>query len=367
MKIAILGTRGIPNNYGGFERAAENLSVIWVKSGHEVTVYNPDGHPYEGDEWEGVKIKRVFSRESKLGVWGTFIYDYLCLKDAVKDSYDIILELGYVPGAFFLDIKRKAKSVVITNVDGLEWRRKKWNMLLQKFAKYCERKAVRFSDYIVADNLGIRRYYAEHYKKEAFYIPYGVEVFDEPLEEVLKNFKVEKFMYYIVVARIEPENNLDMVLEGFLSSSSTLPIIVVGNHGTKHGKYLLEKYKKFRNIRFVGGIYDRVKLGTLRYFSKIHFHGHSVGGTNPSLLEAMAAGAYIAAHDNEFNRSVLGDDGVYFSSPEDIKEIILNYDENIRKRFARNNLKKVNEVYNWEVVAKQYLELFNRVLKENNG
>ena len=110
MRIAILGTRGIPNKYGGFEQNAENLSKLWVKYGHSVTVYNPDYHPYKDNEWNGVRIKHVFSREDKLGIWGNFVYDYLCLRDAAKQDYNIILNLGYTPSAIFFGLKKKTRA-----------------------------------------------------------------------------------------------------------------------------------------------------------------------------------------------------------------------------------------------------------------
>ena len=305
MKIAILGTRGIPNNYGGFEQNAENLSQWWVKLGHEVTVYNPDYHPYKESDWNGVKIRHIFSREDKLGIWGTFIYDYLCLKDAVEQDYDIILNLGYVPSALFFNLKKKTKAKFITNMDGLEWKRSKWNNLLKKFIKYCEKRAVKLSDFLVADNPGIEDYYRENYNvKNIRYIAYGAELFNNPNIKYLKEFNVEPYNYYMLVARLEPENNVEMILDGYLLSNSKEPFIVVGGLKNKYAKYLLNKYRNKKNIRFVGGIYNYDKLSSLRWYAKLYFHGHSVGGTNPSLLEAMASNAYIAAHNNFFNKYI---------------------------------------------------------------
>ncbi len=364
MKIAILGTRGIPNNYGGFEQNAENFSKWWVKLGHEVTVYNPDYHPYKKKEWNGIKIKHIFSREDKLGMWGNFIYDYLCLKDVVKQNYDIILNLGYVPSALFFKLKNKTKAKFITNMDGLEWKRSKWNSILKKFIKYCERRAVSLSDFLIADNPAIEDYYRKTYGVSYIrYIPYGAELFSNPDVNYLEEYNLEPLKYYMLVARLEPENNIELILDGYLMADVKEPFLVVGGLKNKYAKYLLKKYKGVNKIKFLGGIYDYKKLSSLRWFSKLYFHGHSVGGTNPSLLEAMASNAYIAAHDNPFNRNVLGKEGFYFKTREDVKRLIKNYTDEYREEFIEKNRQKIKEIYNWEKVSKAYLDVFEEVLQ----
>jgi len=363
MKIAILGTRGIPNNYGGFEQNAENLSRWWVKLGHKVTVYNPDYHSYKGEEWEGVRIKHIFSREDMLGIWGTFIYDYLCLRDAVKEGYDIILNLGYAPSALFFYLRERTSAKFVTNMDGLEWKRAKWNKVLKKFIKFCEKKAIELSDFLIVDNEGIKDYYKENYGIENIkFIPYGAKLFNNPKEEYLKEFNLEPYGYYMLVARLEPENNIEVILDGYIKAEAKEPFIVVGGLKNKYAKYLLQKYARFGKIKFVGGIYDYEKLSSLRWFSKLYFHGHSVGGTNPSLLEAMASNAYIVAHDNIFNRNVLGPHGFYFKNEKDIAEIIKEYTDKYRGEFISKNRQKIEEIYNWEKVSKAYLDVFEEVL-----
>ncbi len=365
MKIAILGTRGIPNNYGGFEQNAENLSRKWVEMGHKVSVYVPIEHPFKGDTWYGVKLIRIFSREDKLGIWGTFIYDFLCLLDATRKDYDIVLELGYSPNSLFYFLKPLLSGKLITFMDGLEWKRAKWNGLLKLVLKVSELLAVKFSDLVVADNEGIKKYYEKKFGISPPTFPHGADIFSNPDRQYLRSYNLRKFSYYMLVARFEPENNLDMILEGYLKSGSKNPFIVVGNPGTRHGKYLLKKYGKVENIRFVGAIYDQNKLSSLRWFSKIYFHGHSVGGTNPSLLEAMASGAFIAAHDNPFNRNVVGEDAVYFKNSDDVAEIIKNEDNLLKKKeqFIENNRRKIREIYNWDKIARRYIELFEELLK----
>ncbi len=362
MKIAILGTRGIPHNYGGFEQCSEKLSERWVKNGHSVTVYNPDEHNYKKNEWKRVKIKHVFSKESKLGMLGTFIYDYFCLKSAVKEDFDVILNLGYVPSALFFYLKSKTRAKFITNMDGLEWKRDKWNSILKKFIKFCEKRAIKHSDILVFDNIGIRDYYLSHFNVEGTIIEYGAEVFNKPDLNVLKRYNVKEYGYFLTIARFEPENNLKTIIEGFLKSKVTEPLLLIGNPNTKFGKSLVKDYANNLKIHFLGEIYNQKKLNTLRMLSKLYFHGHSVGGTNPSLLEAMAAGSYIVAHKNVFNRSVLENNGLYFENSENISKIIKSFDENKRKIYAEKNRKKIIEFYNWDLIAEKYLKLFDYIL-----
>ena len=364
MKIAILGTRGIPNNYGGFEQNAENLSAYWVKKGHEVVVYNPDEHPYKKDNWNGVKIKHIFAKESKLGIWGTFIYDFLCLKDAISRDFDIILNMGYVPSALFFDLKKRTKAKFVTNMDGLEWKRTKWNKILKKFIRFCEKKAVMLSDALISDNPGIRDYYLMVYDKSSYYIPYGATLFNTPDEKILEDFSLQKFSYYILVARLEPENNIETILDGYTMSRTPEPFIVVGRTNTKFGRYLVRKYRNNHRIKFVGAIYDYKILSTLRWYSKLYFHGHSVGGTNPSLLEAMASNAYIVAHENPFNRYVLGKDAFYFRTPKDVAKIIKEYTDEFRDVFIPNNRRKIKEIYNWDKISEEYIKVFKYLCEE---
>ena len=157
MKIAILGTRGIPNNYGGFEQCAEFLSVGLVEKGNQVTVYSPDFHPYKEKYYKGVSIIRKKSLKYFLGNSASnFIYDYLCFKDAVRKDFDIILELGLITSSLSIIFCNHKNKIIVTNLDGLEWKRSKWNMIIQKTTKMLEKYGVMHSDYLIADNIGIK-------------------------------------------------------------------------------------------------------------------------------------------------------------------------------------------------------------------
>jgi len=367
MKIAILGTKGIPNNYGGFEQFAEYLSVGLANLGHEVTVYNPDFHPFAGNEFKGVRIVKVFSPEKFIGAAANFIYDHLCLQHALKQDYDLIYEAGYHSVAFsykLLGIKKRIRPVLLTNMDGLEWKRSKWSGFTRNLIKRLEKIAVDESPYLISDNEGIRKYYKTQFNRDSFFLPYGADHVEKVEERFLKERNLTPHSYFMVVARLEPENNIELVLEGYSQSPSVFPMIVVGNYKTKYGEYLKSKYNQ-PNVLFVGGIYDKKQLDSLRHFSIGYFHGHSVGGTNPSLLEAMACRCFIIAHDNEFNHGVLGDDALYVSSVDDIKEVVTNIEE-LRKinqvNFDRANFEKVNTIYNWDLIIKQHENLFDSLI-----
>ena len=363
MKIAILGTRGIPNNYGGFEQCAEYLSIGLVEKGHQVTVYSPDFHPYKEEVYQGIRIIRKASFQSFFGNSASnFIYDYLCLKDAVKKDFDIILELGLITSALSIIFCNHKNKVIVTNLDGLEWKRSKWNNIIQNITKTLEKYGVKHSDYLIADNVGIKKYIHDTYNRDSEFIPYGAIAVAIPNPNCLKELGLVPDNYLLSIARLEPENNLETMFDGYIASEIKIPYFVVGNHLTAYGDFLKDKYRN-TGIIFLGGIFNKLHLDNFRYYSSFYLHGHSVGGTNPSLLEAMAANTFILAHDNQFNKSVINENAYYFNSPNSLATLLT--DNEILKNkleFARNNLKRIDEVYKWSVVVNQYESYFKRIL-----
>lgn len=366
MKIAIAGTRGIPNNYGGFEQCAEFLSVLLAQKGHRVTVYSTHYHPYRLNAFKGVHVKHCFNPEKHIGTAGNFIYDYLCMRDAVKQEYDILLVLGYTTASVFYPFMNYKKTVLITNMDGLEWKRDKWNNIVKKLAKWFEKLGAMHSHYLVADNMKIKEYYQKTYNRDATFIAYGCQAFTDPDERVLLKQGVEKFKYSILVARMEAENNVAMILEGFTKSNQQGKLLVVGNLTTGYGQQMQLQYGNDSRVQFTGGIYDLQQLNNLRYYSQYYFHGHSVGGTNPSLLEAMASGAFIVAHKNDFNESILGDDALYFSDAVSLTTLMnnSNVEQKARTEAVTDNYKKVENIYNWNIIADKYEQLFSALINK---
>ncbi len=362
MNIAILGTRGIPNRYGGFEQCAEKLSLNFRRAGHSVFVYVPNDHSYKELVWNDIKLERIFSNEKIFKSFNSLIYDFLSLKHAVKKEHDIILELGYNPAGYFLNLIADTNKKIVTNMDGLEWKRGKWNKYIQKFSKLCERKAVQYSTALIADNIGIQEYIKREYGRDSIYLPYGAEIFDNPEKKVLDYYNIKMNEYFMLMARLEPENNTEMILDGYAASNSNKPFLVIGSHHTKYGKYLLDKFRN-KNVRFLGGIYDYNIVSTLRYYSCTYFHGHSVGGTNPSLLEAMASNARIAAHDNIFNKSILKECALYFKNSNDVKLYIKGNRDLFNIKWIEKNKELILTEYNWERISQGYLTLFKELIE----
>lgn len=363
-KIAIIGTRGIPNHYGGFEQFAEYVSVCMVKQGHEVTVYNSHKHPFQKSQWNGVSIVHCNDPEYKYGTIGQFIYDLNCILSTRKKNFDIILQLGYTSSSIWGRLLPRNKSIVTTNMDGLEWKRSKFSKPVQTFLKFAERLAINHSDYLISDSVGIQDYLFSKYKKQSVFIPYGADIFSDASEEIIKSYNVKPYTYNMLVARLEPENSIEIILDGVASSSIDDVFLVIGNHDTKFGEYLQNKFRSNKNIRFLGGIYDINVLNNLRHYSNLYFHGHTVGGTNPSLLEAMASNALICAHDNVFNKSILENDAFYFKNDKDIISLLERVDKKEFSTYLDNNVEKIKTIYSWSSISEQYLNHFHQIIKK---
>jgi glycosyltransferase involved in cell wall biosynthesis len=363
MKIGILGTRGIPNNYGGFEQFAEYLAVGLVELGAEVWVYNSHNHPCKETSWNHVNLIQCFDPEYRMGLAGQFVYDFNCITDSRKRNFDILLQLGYTTNSIWCKLLPRTAKVV-TNMDGLEWQRSKYNKLIRNFLKYAEKLAAASSNLLIADALPINDYLQKTYPVPSVYISYGADVFNLSDKNALTPFNVRPREYFLLIARLQPDNHIEEIIKGVIASGTNFPLLVIGNTMNRHGKYLTEKYTSAR-VQFLGSIFDKNILNQLRHFSGLYFHGHSAGGTNPSLLEAMAASATICAHDNVFNRSVLGNDALYFKNEFDIAKIL---DAHSQKPdytlFTANNLAKIGQNHAWKNIIASYHNAFAGLLQK---
>ena len=367
MKIAIIGTRGIPNFYGGFEQFAEYLAKGLVSKKHEITVYNSSSHPYKESIWQGVHIVHCNDPEDKWGTVGQFVYDLNCIRHARKQNFEIILQLGYTSSSIWGWLLPK-KSIITTNMDGLEWKRSKYSKPVQMFLQKAEYLGVKFSDYLISDSIGIQDYLQKKYKVNSTYIPYGAHLFIDTDISILQKYKLEEYQYNMLIARFEPENNLETILDGVAKSAKSQTFLVIGKYETTFGQYLVNKFKQNINIRFLGPIYDINILNNLRYYSNIYFHGHSVGGTNPSLLEAMASNGLICAHNNTFNKTILQEDAFYFSNSDEVKEYVEKVEKMKYLNFIDNNTQKIKSLYSWEKIIDDYenhfVSIYNKKQKK---
>ncbi|MBD1395408.1 DUF1972 domain-containing protein [Mucilaginibacter glaciei] len=365
MRIAIIGTRGIPNHYGGFEQCAEYLAEGLVKKGYDVVVYNSHNHPYQNSEWRSVKICHCYDPENKIGTAGQFIYDLNCILDLKRKDFDVILQLGYTSSSVWNWLLPR-NAVVTTNMDGLEWTRSKYSKPVQRFLKLAEKLAAVKSDHLIADSLQIQTYLKDKYGREATYIPYGAELFDDNDTSVLDEYKLRPFNYDMLIARMEPENSLEVILEGVAKANLDRPFLVIGCAKTKYAKYLKSKFGHCKQIRFYNGIYDMDKLNNLRYHANLYFHGHTVGGTNPSLLESMASNSLICSHKNKFNCDVLGDDALYFSTPADVSGHLQTAKKSTGQyaTMMANNRQKIKDVYSRENIVNAYANHFEAIVSQ---
>jgi glycosyltransferase involved in cell wall biosynthesis len=367
MKIGILGTRGIPNQYGGFEQLAEYLSVGLLKKSFEVYVYNTHNHSYQEKTWNGVNIIHCFNPEDKLKTAGQFIYDFNCILDARKRDFDVLLILGYTSISVWGRLFPK-KAAIIINMDGLEWKRNKYAGKIRKFLFYAEKLAVKFCDYFVADSLAIQKYLQSKYDIPSTFIAYGAEMPGQAQVSDLEEKDLTPFQYFLIIARMEPENNIEMMLDGFSASRSDKKMILIGNPTNQYGTFLQNKFWADKRIIFLGAIYDKPKLHSLKAFSSLYFHGHSAGGTNPSLLEAMASGALIAANNNEFNASLLRKDAYYFLDSDEIKNLVENVTHGPKEELMiANNIKKIREEFSWPKIIDEYAEFIMACCHDKNS
>ncbi|MBI5971497.1 MAG: DUF1972 domain-containing protein [Deltaproteobacteria bacterium] len=360
MKLAILGARGIPAKYGGFETFAEELSARLVRLDVEVTVYCEGTGASSPASYRGVKLAYVPS--PALGPLTTIFYDLRCLWHA-RRSYDAVYMLGY-GASFFCFIPRLFGSKVLINMDGIEWARGKWGGAAKTYFKVMEFLAMKTPNMIIADAEGIKDHLLRRHKKipKCAVIPYGAEVIGAaPNPAMLDEWGLRPREYYLVVCRLEPENNVAEIINGFKSSDTRRPLVIAGNHkaDTPYVKMLAGNAKE--RVRFIGAVYDRMKLAALRFHCAAYFHGHTVGGTNPSLLEALSCGNVVVAHDNAFNREV-APQAFYFKDaekdiPAAVKEIESMTAEK-RRSLEEGAKDRIRVYYSWDKAAERYLSLF---------
>lgn len=341
--IAIVGTVGLPACYGGFETLVENLINENYKN-EEITVYC-SSYNYESkvSRYKGARLVYLpFKANGPQSV----IYDVASLIHALFTRPNAILILG-VSGCFFLPFFRIFSSAkIVTNIDGLEWKRDKWGKWARRFLKFSEKQAVKYSDIIVSDNQAIADYVAEEYDVVSSVIAYGG---DHAVSNIINN---SNGGYALSLCRIEPENNVEMILESFSKTEKHLKFI--GNwEASDFGKKMKAQYSKFNNIEIIDPIYDVSRLAEIRSACSFYVHGHSAGGTNPSLVEMMHFGKPIVCFDCSYNRASTEDIATYFSCANSLIYIINNENE-------INNGSYMLEIaqlkYTWKAVGKQYFE-----------
>jgi glycosyltransferase involved in cell wall biosynthesis len=366
IRLAILGTHGIPANYGGFETFAEELALRLVKEGDfEVTVYVPAAEMSQPDAtYKGVKLQPVKS-PGKGGV-ANGLFDVWSLF-ACLGKHDIVYLCGY-GAAFMAFLPRLFGARVWINIGGLEWMRTKWSMPVRAYVKISEWFCGIAASRVICDAQALLDYYSKAYWSPAAlsFVAYGVAPLPLSTESAsLLPAGLTPLGYDLVVARLEPENKILEIIQGYQAHPGTRPLVVVGNVDPRPYVKALQAAAQDRVI-FLGGVYDKKRLAALRRYAYIAFHGHSVGGTNPSLLEAIAAGRPIIAHDNPFNREVGGDLLRYFKGPADIPAALATLEREGAVRDLDQMVKATEWLdlhYSWDKIASQYADLFRADLQ----
>lgn len=359
--VRILGTHGVPANYGGFETAAENVAKFLVSQGWRVVVYCqvPGDGPIVNDTWEG--IERVSIPISKDGWLGTSKFDWISIKHASKFR-DVCLTFGYNTGVFnFMQRLRGIPNVI--NMDGIEWSRARWGFFKQAILYVNERFAALFGNHLIADHPEIEKYlWTRAPKKKISTITYGAHPITDPDLTVLEEFGLEQGKFLTLIARPIPENSLLELVTGFSKKRRDAKLVVLGKLDPDDPYHRSVLDSASDEVVFVGSIFDARRVQALRYYSRGYLHGHTVGGTNPSLVEAMAASNPVIAQDNLYNRWVAQDAALYFTTIDDVSEhvdsILKNPD--LAKRMSDAAHTRYESEFTWEHVAGQYEQVLNR-------
>ena len=360
--LRILGTRGIPAAHGGFETFAEYLSLYLVGKGWRVIVYCQEvgNGVLREDTWQGVG--RVCIPTAQSGAWGTVVFDWRSVRHAASHG-DLCLTLGYNTAAFCALLRLRGITNVI-NMDGLEWMRSKWGPLARAWLYLNERLGCWLGNHLIADHPQIMQHLLRHVRPDKIsMIPYGADsVRDTPVDPVIK-LGLEPGKYLTLIARAEPENSVLEVVREFSRKRRGLYLAVLGHYDVERVPYHREIMEAASDeVKFLGPIYDKAVVQALRFHSWAYIHGHQVGGTNPSLVEALGAGNAVLARDNKFNRWVAGPAARYFSKEEDLAQQIRDICTmpEILNEMQRGSLARFEEAHTWPIVLERYERLLEQ-------
>jgi glycosyltransferase involved in cell wall biosynthesis len=352
LKLAIIGTRGIPAKYGGFETLVDFLA-IYLSDKLDITVFcskeqNPVLHEYHNSHL-------IFLPFSANGLQG-IIYDSLSIIKAHK-QYDKILILGC--SNIVMSFMSKYRNKFILNIGGIEWQRKKWGYWASKLIKYSEKISVNNSEYLIADNDGIKDYLLTTYNRESSVVEYGG---DQAKRVSINEKYIDKYPflvaeYILAVARIQPDNNMEMIIKSCIDIKKYILVIIGNWDNSEYGIKLRNAYKNNRHIIFLDAIYEQKELNVIRSSAKIYLHGHSAGGTNPGLVEAMHLGLPVFCFDNIFNRNTSKNKAMYFSNAEQLSDMLMDISDLSLQQMAANMKEIAKRHYRWKIITDKYYKI----------
>jgi glycosyltransferase involved in cell wall biosynthesis len=364
LRIALIGDRGIPARYSGFSTLVEELAVGLVRDhGMDVTVYCRNQYYEERPSlYKGVKCRYLPAPGGKS--FESIVHSNFAVLDASVKSFDLVFVVDPGNGPFVIPLRLRGIPVVI-HTDGLGWQRRKWSPLQQRYYKWSEWVSARLATWLVTDSFAMQRYYREEYQAESTYIPYSGAVGDEPDINALADYGVTPGNYYLVVARMEPENNVDHIIREYRASGVSRPLVVVGSVPYESDYARAVAAENDGQVRCVGGVFESAKLNALYRHCAAYLHGHEVGGTNPSLLRAMHWGAPCVPINVVFHRENVGEDNPYFDkTPGHLAAILRELDADPARRTALGQQAQAHAAatFRWDAVVDGYAQLFRRLI-----
>lgn len=358
-RIAIIGTVGVPALYGGFETLLENL-LDYLPHDFEVTVFC-EAQAYE-EKLKEYKAAQLVYLNYKANGYQSIFFDVISILKSFRKN-DYLLILG-VSGTIILPfIKPFCKARIITNIDGMEWKRDKWGPFQKKFLKFSEKVGVKFSDLVISDNFYIQEHVRKSYNVDSTLIAYGGDhVKVGNVFSVAEKYNLQKTNYFFTVCRIEPENNIELLIKAYLDSGLDMPYVIVGNwEASGFGRSMLRKYADVPGLRLLKPIYDQTELDQLRANCYYYLHGHSAGGTNPSLVEAMYLRLPIIAFGVSYNRSTTFGEALYFSDQQSLVNILTDLENKDRKGISLRMYEIAKAEYTWEIISHKYIKAIKSI------
>lgn len=362
----MVGTRGVPAAYGGFETAVEEVGRRLVERGHAVTVYCRGSEDQSLTEHLGMRLVHLPAvRRKSLETLSHTAVSARHLR-RIRSEIDVAVVFNAANAPFVPGLRRAGIPVAV-HVDGLESRRAKWGGAGRRYYRLAESLSVRWADALVADAQGIADYYRDEFGVATELLTYGAPVQEGPTTGRVRELGLEPAGYHLVVARFEPENHVLEIVQGYAASGAQKPLVVVGSapYADDYTARIEEVAGADPRVRLLGGVWDQELLDELYADALVYLHGHSVGGTNPSLLRAMGAGTAVAAYDVVFNREVLGEQGRFFAGPADLAGLVTDAETDVEATLRRGGLlrERARTEYVWDDVAAGYEELLGRLVR----
>jgi glycosyltransferase involved in cell wall biosynthesis len=367
MNIALIGTRGVPANYGGFETFYEELGKRLVERGHDVTVYCRDSYyPEKLEEYLGMKLVYLSNLQKKS--LDTLSHTFFSILHAIRQPYDVYMVCNAANSPVLLLPRLLGKRIAI-NTDGLEWKRGKWGKVARTYYKLSERISTILAHRVVADSRGIQDYYASEYNADTTFIPYGAYPSESNKPELLEKLGIKPGKYFLQITRFEPENNPLLTIQAYKQLTTDKKLVIIGGvpYESDYSRKIIDEATGHPNIILPGSIYDKELLNEIWCNCFAYIHGNEVGGTNPALLQTMASRCFTIAIDVSFSRDVLSDAGIFFENNIEALTNQMQWAQDHNHELAAYKEKAVERIrshYSWDKVTDDYEALFEEMVDQ---